>query len=247
MRRALASPVSEDHPRIRGEHFAAFWLMSAALGSSPHSRGALQGVASIPAALRIIPAFAGSTRSCRPTATIRGDHPRIRGEHVFGYGDTLEQTGSSPHSRGAHRPAPAAPRADGIIPAFAGSTPASPRPPLRTGDHPRIRGEHTGRLSELSATQGSSPHSRGALGGVGVLRVRDGIIPAFAGSTTRRGRGRRIRRDHPRIRGEHPFPWLTKNDVPGSSPHSRGARNAEAPSGSWFGIIPAFAGSTRPP
>ena len=95
-----------------------------------------------------------------------------------------------------------------------------------SGDHPRIRGEHTGvdgdgvdrqgiipayagSTSMLSvrrfAPQGSSPHTRGA------LHMPLHLHPC--------------NRDHPRIRGEHFGTGLTLHPV--------------------WGIIPAYAGSTR--
>ena len=136
---------------------------------------------------------------------------------------------------------------DGIIPAYAGSTPrvypdertatgSSPHTrgalqPHRTaravtGDHPRIRGEHR------------PPGPRGT--------VHVGIIPAYAGSTIcgplarhfargssphtrgaslRRAHWTQARRDHPRIRGEH-------LEEPVRDVVSQG-------------IIPAYAGSTK--
>ena len=136
---------------------------------------------------------------------------------------------------------------EGVVPAYAGSTARSaaslaaragssphtrgalPRRPLTARlpqDHPRIRGEHL-------------------VVGDGAL-LREGIIPAYAGSTVIRvltselatgssphTRGARstwaataaTRGDHPRIRGEHGGALGdTKGDV---------------------GIIPAYAGSTR--
>ena len=71
------------------------------------------------------------------------------------------------------------------------------------GDHPRMRGEHSGRLKELDDDQGSSPHARGALRVLRGLGDVVGIIPACAGSTSRRWAGRAPARDHPRMRGEH--------------------------------------------
>ena len=136
---------------------------------------------------------------------------------------------------------------EGVVPAYAGSTARSaaslaaragssphtrgalPRRPLTARlpqDHPRIRGEHL-------------------VVGDGAL-LREGIIPAYAGSTVIRvltselatgssphTRGARstwaataaTRGDHPRIRGEHR-----------GQPHQRGPRDR---------IIPAYAGSTR--
>ena len=101
-----------------------------------------------------------------------------------------------------------------------------PRAPRRPGlqDHPRIRGEHVDAGDRVGIVAGSSPHTRGALGGAAGEADPVGIIPAYAGSTAS---GRRAYR-----RGR------------GSSPHTRGALwgfRARAPRG---GIIPAYAGST---
>ena len=54
-------------------------------------------------------------------------------------------------------------------------------------------------------------------------------------------------RDHPRIRGEHSFPEWPATKSEGSSPHTRGARFDVPVDLTVGGIIPAYAGSTRPP
>ena len=115
-------------------------------------------------------------------------------------------------------------------------------------DHPRIRGEH-GRLPALPAHV-------------------TGIIPAYAGSTvaaakstgrglgssphTRGARSSIVRnvlslRDHPRIRGEHPPQAISSRTQSGIIPAYAGStrpRHGWAPS--RRGIIPAYAGSTTP-
>ena len=50
--------------------------------------------------------------------------------------------------------------------------------------------------------------------------------------------------DHPRIRGEHVFDNPAKDNVPGSSPHTRGALYPQPGRVQSDGIIPAYAGST---
>ena len=50
-----------DHPRIRGEHASFQMALRAAKGSSPHTRGALDGLDRQGRGRRIIPAYAGST------------------------------------------------------------------------------------------------------------------------------------------------------------------------------------------
>ena len=53
----------KDHPRIRGEHGCQAILVDSDFGSSPHTRGALPLDFDALAETRIIPAYAGSTRS----------------------------------------------------------------------------------------------------------------------------------------------------------------------------------------
>ena len=132
-----------------------------------------------------------------------------------------------------------------IIPAYAGSTSTVPIALMATADHPRIRGEHGGTGIAQGADNGSSPHTRGAPSPGILERLADGIIPAYAGSTTPTAGIHCRRADHPRIRGEHRSePQLRRKDG-GSSPHTRGARTPTLPRQGYAGIIPAYAGSTR--
>ena len=73
-----------------------------------------------------------------------------------------------------------------IIPAYAGSTTCIRLMKPLSSDHPRIRGEHLFSLDAIHHTNGSSPHTRGALD---------------VGDPPGEGAG-----DHPRIRGEHSLP-----------------------------------------
>ena len=131
--------------------------------------------------------------------------------------------GSSPHTRGAQNQADLLRLSYGIIPAYAGSTAERGERSLPPRDHPRIRGEHC--LMPISGENrlGSSPHTRGARGGLDLLALYLGIIPAYAGSTGLWHQPCSSSWDHPRIRGEHDvdekFPQWGK----GSSPHTRGA------------------------
>ena len=114
---------AEDHPRIRGEHCCENPGTQTVSGSSPHTRGAPLSSRRISSAIRIIPAYAGSTRQILWTARRWPDHPRIRGEHVSHFVRALVASGSSPHTRGAHARAVMPDRKLRIIPAYAGSTP----------------------------------------------------------------------------------------------------------------------------
>ena len=153
---------TRDHPRIRGEHHVAFYAGTGQIGSSPHTRGAPSRALLVTEPRGIIPAYAGSTDSRTGPRPAASDHPRIRGEHAprVRVGDTAP--GSSPHTRGAQPMADTPEEEDGIIPAYAGSTPSSPTKSQKRADHPRIRGEH-GYPNACSGTlRGSSPHTRGA-------------------------------------------------------------------------------------
>ena len=58
---ATTPPSPADHPRIRGEHDAAWVQRPCVEGSSPHTRGAHHRVHKDGHRLGIIPAYAGST------------------------------------------------------------------------------------------------------------------------------------------------------------------------------------------
>ena len=185
--RRVGAAKSPDHPRIRGEHPPSTLNLTSSFISSPHTRGAPLDPLRALAVCRIIPAYAGSTYISGPITGLPEDHPRIRGEHALAAGG----------DDGLGR----------IIPAYAGSTssPASPTP--SEPDHPRIRGEHWRTLRMLAMARGSSPHTRGAPSR-SLRSIRRGrIIPAYAGSTRNHIRGLHRQADHPRIRGEHQFPF----------------------------------------
>ena len=77
-------------------------------------------------------------------------------------------------------------------------------------------------------------------------KARAGIIPAYAGNTTIALTSTGGRRDHPRICGEHQFRGYVFTGSVGSSPHMRGTRITRCSTISNLGIIPAYAGNTRP-
>ena len=159
------SRSSRDHPRIRGEHFASDFPAAAAEGSSPHSRG--------------------NTLTVWLCLPVDEDHPRIRGEHPHQMDGLKGRRGSSPHSRGTHRILWGLSGPPGIIPAFAGNTHPHGFCLCHLKDHPRIRGEHYDQLIYLVNYLGSSPHSRGTLWLCHISYWLNGIIPAFAGNTSR--------------------------------------------------------------
>ena len=172
------------------------------------------------------------------------DHPRIRGEHSTRWSPPSWNPGSSPHTRGAHFEVVVDPIQLGIIPAYAGSTPATRPAPRRCEDHPRIRGEHGKASFSDGLPSGSSPQTRGAPPPTQVGVETTGIIPAYAGSTFAGLPGKIVKADHPRIRGEHAIMHVYPPVSRGSSPHTRGALSERFPLADFPGIIPAYAGST---
>ena len=94
-------------------------------------------------------------------------------------------------------------------------------------------------------SEGSSPHTRGAPSQRSERESCVRIIPAYAGSTCRRGADSPRPGDHPRIRGEHDTRVQDAANVFGSSPHTRGARCFVGRRDPGGRIIPAYAGSTQ--
>ena len=124
--RDVAKWWRRDHPRIRGEHVDLSTPTSKQAGSSPHTRGAPSAMMDDSACSRIIPAYAGSTRTVSSSRSPPADHPRIRGEHKHPQDRTGGEIGSSPHTRGARSRSGASAAGTGIIPAYAGSTLGNP-------------------------------------------------------------------------------------------------------------------------
>ena len=135
-------------------------------------------------------------------------------------------------------------KAQGIIPADAGSTRSSGAHQPTNPDHPRGCGEHSRVFWRESIRAGSSPRMRGArsdhIGGLAWLR----IIPADAGSTQGGSVHFDGAADHPRGCGEHPSSHHAQHFVAGSSPRMRGAQTIPGDDDIPVWIIPADAGST---
>ena len=190
-----------DHPRSRGVYLCEGRPDRLEDGSSPLARGLRHRPGPDGMRLRIIPARAGFTRRRAPGARPRGDHPRSRGVYEKFVSASGAKGGSSPLARGLHEAALAAEDGIGIIPARAGFTRSSSRPPERREDHPRSRGVYTKRPSPPRTGLGSSPLARGLPAMSCRPSGRPGIIPARAGFTRRRRRRAHRGRDHPRSRG----------------------------------------------
>ena len=95
--------------------------------------------------------------------------------------------------------------------------------------------------------RGSSPHMRGAPVPARGRGAGHGIIPAHAGSTGPVAPVSPLGPDHPRTCGEHSTMVPLGTESVGSSPHMRGAQSDSACGRQRVRIIPAHAGSTKPP
>ena len=83
-------------------------------------------------------------------------------------------------------------------------------------------GEHSLPSFPWPCEQGSSPHVRGTHRQVACEEPHRGIIPACAGNTRYARNPARLRRDHPRMCGEHTREDWIDEQAAGSSPHVRG-------------------------
>ena len=168
---------------MRGEHAFAHASQRSFMGSSPHARGTHDGAEGHHHVPGIIPACAGNTIKPNLDTSIRGDHPRMRGEHVIDTAIGAVTGGSSPHARGTLEPNAVLHLLEGIIPACAGNTAISPHERILTKDHPRMRGEHTCPRKKRLPVLGSSPHARGTPSIHSIPFASSRIIPACAGNT----------------------------------------------------------------
>ena len=107
-----------------------------------------------------------------------------------------------------------------------------------------MRGEHFRAELKRGGYPGSSPHARGTREGVNPWFDDAGIIPACAGNTPGTSASTSIRRDHPRMRGEHVVERRSRRGFKGSSPHARGTLPSTGSYPLGTGIIPACAGNT---
>ena len=153
--------------------------------------------------------------------------------------------GSSPLTRGKPSTAQAWPARQGLIPAHAGKTYPETRRCRATWAHPRSRGENHDHDDNMMTALGSSPLTRGKLGGPRVEDLAHGLIPAHAGKTVGVGGVHGVSWAHPRSRGENGRTITGYRRRYGSSPLTRGKRNVLEHRYGLLGLIPAHAGKTH--
>ena len=136
-------------------------------------------------------------------------------------------------------------RREGIIPAYAGNTLSRVSHGVETRDHPRVCGEHPYLGAGDLRQPGSSPRMRGTPSILLELSPNTGIIPAYAGNTSKTTTPSSSTKDHPRVCGEHIGIAVPAELRSGSSPRMRGTRCIRAARVCCRGIIPAYAGNTQ--
>ena len=132
-----------------------------------------------------------------------------------------------------------------LIPAHAGKTSRRRAWLACLWAHPRSRGENPASRGSRVIGDGSSPLTRGKLGGAVLHGIPRGLIPAHAGKTARSPSVPSSRTAHPRSRGENGKTTLVSPLQVGSSPLTRGKRPDGRHAGSRARLIPAHAGKTR--
>ena len=177
------APGGWAHPRSRGENRSRRERKPATTGSSPLTRGKRVAVGGRCNVGGLIPAHAGKTDTGGVSTYGHGAHPRSRGENHGVQSRIVNQTGSSPLTRGKPQSEQPISGTSGLIPAHAGKTGGCrPRVPRRAA-HPRSRGENLRSRLRPTWCSGSSPLTRG--------------------KPWRTGRRRLPTRAHPRSRGEN--------------------------------------------
>lgn len=150
-----------NHPRLRGEYVAYALQRDIPWGSSPLARGILNRCVCKSYISRIIPAYAGNTKSDKYCQNLYWDHPRLCGEYLLSPSIWCVMLGSSSLVRGIRGRNGTKGLLDRIIPACAGNTFESISRILHSEDHPRLCGEYAKLGSDQITTMGSSPLVRG--------------------------------------------------------------------------------------
>ena len=156
------------------------------------------------------------------------------------------KTGSSPPVRGTPGQYRSSARHQRFIPACAGNTCRGTASKCPWSVHPRLCGEHLGRVHQYRQKPGSSPPVRGTREIAEAVRLMDRFIPACAGNTIVVLGASVMGSVHPSLCGEH-FGRAYLNDAAvGSSPPVRGTpRHTHNPT-AIPRFIPACAGNTIP-
>ena len=194
----------------------------------------------------LIPAWAGKTTSKTMDCPSPRAHPRVGGENRRISGHPDDGAGSSPRGRGKHDHRVRREAEQGLIPAWAGKTDLGEVAHECRRAHPRVGGENYATRRNPANPTGSSPRGRGKPGGLELQKRQAGLIPAWAGKTSFAGPFNGKDGAHPRVGGENRVFIVRSFHAWGSSPRGRGKRIGHCWPDSGVGLIPAWAGKTKP-
>ena len=152
--------------------------------------------------------------------------------------------GSPPLARGIRCTEEYNPLIPRITPACAGNTKHLLKNPLRTKDHPRLRGEYFSLNATPDMILGSPPLARGILSSINSIVSGYGITPACAGNTKIADGNVAATEDHPRLRGEYQQRVWNSMTRSGSPPLARGILYNIIAASYRHRITPACAGNT---
>ena len=172
--------------------------------------------------VRLIPAWAGKTRSSSLSGLPVAAHPRVGGENTVAFVLTPTIIGSSPRGRGKLYHMGRLLCCFGLIPAWAGKTWPFQVACLFAWAHPRVGGENAGVAHTSDLEGGSSPRGRGKRVLSHPPPARIGLIPAWAWKTASASWPAFHQPAHPRVGGENADEDLMDLVDAGSSPRGRG-------------------------
>ena len=201
--RMVWSSQAMAHPRVGGENPRYSIVIGPSQGSSPRGRGKRGLGAGDTLTVGLIPAWAGKTRFGVGLASGRWAHPRVGGENVKSDSWTSLTSGSSPRGRGKPTTPAANPAPSRLIPAWAGKTAGRSTSSTPHGAHPRVGGENFGGGQVPALAGGSSPRGRGKPQGPPRRPGEYRLIPAWAGKTSTISASASGTGAHPRVGGEN--------------------------------------------
>ncbi len=140
----------KDHPRVCGEKSSSVAPIVKGPGSPPRVRGEDRAAAVLVRLPRITPACAGRRCSKISRTFSASDHPRVCGEKLSKRKAEAVYEGSPPRVRGEVPAERGELLVCGITPACAGRSPVSPQGFPQSRDHPRVCGEKTKKIPNIS-------------------------------------------------------------------------------------------------
>ena len=155
-------------------------------------------------------------------------------------------TGSPPLTRELHLYITKYLLKDRITPAYAGTTVTVFVSTVMLEDHPRLRGNYLVAIFLSAMLAGSPPLTRELLSTNLPISSSSRITPAYAGTTYLPRYYQQSDKDHPSLRGNYSQLETSSVTRLGSPPLTRELLINNRKYSRWFGITPAYAGTTQP-